>query len=139
VAAETRLAGASSPGISTRSKAGPLNLRAGLSPEVADAAVAFSVTPRSVQAWIDEGRGMPDSLAQAGGVTSLGTVPLIVLSRGLDQQPGWSIQQAGLLQLSSNSQQRFADQSAHNVEFDQPDAAVRAIADMVEQVRGQRR
>jgi hypothetical protein len=63
-------------------------------------------------------------------------VPLIVLSRGLDQQPEWMAQQAELLQLSSNSQQLFAAHSGHNIEFDDPDAAVGAIVQMVEQVRG---
>ena len=43
--------------------------------------------------------------------------------------------QAELLDLSSNSQQVFADKSGHNVEFEQPDAAVGAIEMMVEQVR----
>ncbi len=79
---------------------------------------------------------MPASLAQAGRVTTLGDIPLIVLSRGLDQQPEWMAQQAELLQLSSNSQQLFATHSGHNIEFDDPESAVGAIAQMVEHVRG---
>jgi hypothetical protein len=35
-----------------------------------------------------------------------------------------------------NSQQMVADQSGHNVQIDQPAAAVEAITRMVEQVRG---
>jgi hypothetical protein len=58
--------------------------------------------------------------------------------RGLDQRPDWMAQQAELLELSTNSQQLFAEKSGHSVEFDQPDAAVGAIVRMVEQVRGQR-
>jgi hypothetical protein len=116
----------------------PLGLSAAVSPEVADAYAAQSVTPRYVQTYfLDEGRGMPASLAQAGRVTTLGDVPLIVLSRGLDQQPEWMAQQAELLQLSSNSQQLFATRSGHNIEFDDPGAAVGAIAQMVDQIRGQ--
>jgi hypothetical protein len=46
-------------------------------------------------------------------------------------------QQAELLELSSNSQQLFATHSGHNIEFDQPDAAVGAIVQMVKQIRGQ--
>jgi pimeloyl-ACP methyl ester carboxylesterase len=84
----------------------PLGLSAAVSPEVADADAALSVTPRFVQTYLlDEGRGMPASLAQAGRVTTLGDLPLIVLTRGLDQQPEWMAQQAELLQLSSNSHQ----------------------------------
>jgi pimeloyl-ACP methyl ester carboxylesterase len=96
---------------------------------------AFSVTPRSVQATLDEGEGMPDSLAQAGAVTSLGAVPLIVLSRGLDQDADWQSMQTELLQLSSNSRQVIADRSGHNIQLDQPEAAVGAIVQMVELVR----
>jgi hypothetical protein len=95
------------------------------------------VTRRSVQAWLDEGAGMPGSLAQAGAVESLGAVPLIVLSRGLDQDQEWPQLQAQLLQLLTNSRQLIADRSGHNVPLDQPAATVVAITTMVEQVRRQ--
>lgn len=96
-----------------------------------------SVNPRSVQTTLDEGQGIGASLAQAGAVTTFGDLPLIVLSRGLDLDPDWQSMQAELLQLSSKSQQRFADRSGHNIELDQPEAAVGAIATMVEQIRQQ--
>ena len=116
----------------------PLGLIATVPPEFADAYAAASVTPRYVQAYfLDEGRGMPASLAEAGRVTTFGDVPLIVLSRGLDQEPQWMADQAEMLQLSSNSQQLFAARSGHNIEFDDPQAAVGAIAQMVAQVRGE--
>lgn len=118
--------------------AGPLGLKPALSPEVANAYTAFSVTPRYVQTWIiDEGKGMAESLAQAGAVQSLGAMPVIVLSRGLDQDANHQSEQTDLLHLSSNSQQLFAEQSGHQIEFDQPSAAVGAIVQMVEQVRRQ--
>jgi len=64
-----------------------------VSAELTDTYAAQSVTPRLVQTYLlDEGRGMPVSLAQAGRVTTLGDLPLIVLSRGLDQQPEWMAQ-----------------------------------------------
>ncbi len=107
----------------------------GLSPEAERAYAAFTSTPRAVQAWSDEGRGMPASLAEAGAVKSFGDTPLIVLSRGLDLDPDWQKWQAHLLQLSSNSKGLVADKSAHNIHFDQPEAAVAAIVRMVEQVR----
>ncbi len=106
-----------------------------LTPEAKQAYAAFAVTPRAVQAWADEGRGMPASLDQAAAVKSIGDVPLIVLSRGLDLEPDWQRLQAELLQLSSNSQGLVADKSAHNIQFDQPQAAVGAIVRMVEQLR----
>jgi len=47
--------------------------------------------------------------------------------------------QAELLQLSSNSQQLIADKSGHNIELDQPQAAVDAIVKMVEHLRQEKR
>jgi pimeloyl-ACP methyl ester carboxylesterase len=117
--------------------AGPLDLKGGLSPEVANAYVAFSVTSRFIQTQLDESQGLGASLAQAGAVTSLGAVPLIVLSRGQDPDQEWQEMQADLLHLSSQSQQLIADQSGHNVQLDQPDAAVKAIVQLVEQIRQQ--
>ena len=119
--------------------AGPLQLNAGLSPEVANAYTAVSVTPRALQAGIDEGKGMPDSLTEAGAVKSFGALPLIVLSRGVipGQDQEWQRMQTELLELSSNSQQLFADKSGHSIQFDQPEAAVGAIEKMVEQTRAQ--
>jgi pimeloyl-ACP methyl ester carboxylesterase len=95
----------------------------------------LSVSPRSVQATIDEGRGIPEGLAQAGAVASLGATPLIVLSSGQDHDADSQGKQTKLLQLSSNSQQLFAERSGHNVQFDQPEAAVGAIVQMVDRVR----
>jgi pimeloyl-ACP methyl ester carboxylesterase len=115
--------------------AGPLGLKSDLPAEVQKAFTAYSVTPRAFQAWVDEGEAMPESGAQAGAVKSFGDLPLIVLSRGLDQQPDWQAMQAELPQLSSNSQQLIADKSGHNIEIDQPEAAVAAIEKMIEQLR----
>lgn len=113
---------------------------AGLSPDDANAYTAHSVTVRALQAAIDEGRGMHEALAQAHRVTTLGSVPLIVLSRGLregsaGEDEKWQLEQSELLQLSSDSRQVFADKSGHNIQFDQPAAAVAAIVQMVEQIR----
>ena len=68
-------------------------------------------------------------------MTILGALPLIVLSRGKDQEAEWAALQAGFLQLSTNSQQLFAEQSGHRIMIEQPEAAVAAILKMVEQLR----
>jgi len=60
--------------------------------------------------------------------------PLIVLSRAPNRDLNWDRKQTNLLDLSSNSQQLFADRSGHNIQLEQPEAAVRAIAQMVEHV-----
>lgn len=113
--------------------AGLLGLTSGLSPEVQQTYTAFSVTPRSFQTQLDEGMGMPESFIQAGAVKTFGDVPLIVLSRGLDPDQNWQAMQAELLGLSSQSQQLIADKSGHNIQLDQPEAAIEAIVKMVEQ------
>lgn len=84
---------------------------------------------------LDEGTAIPASLAEAGAVKSFGDLPLIVLSAGLNQRADWQAMQTGLLQLSANSQPLVADKSGHNIQIDQPEAAVGAIVKMVEQLR----
>jgi pimeloyl-ACP methyl ester carboxylesterase len=106
-----------------------------LPPEAQSAYTAFSVTPRSVQAWVDEGASIQESLAQADAIKSFGDLPLIVLTGALDQQTGWQTMQSELLQLSSNSRQVIADNSGHNIQIDQPEAAVGAIVDMASHLR----
>jgi hypothetical protein len=81
--------------------------------------------------------GMSEGGAQARAVTTLGALPVIVLSRGKDQDAKHTAAQTNLLQLSTNSQQLFAEQSGHRIMIDQPEAAVAAIAQMVELVRRQ--
>ena len=119
--------------------AGSLHAVEGLSAEVANYYSVFWVAPRSLQAWLDEGKGTSESLAQAGAVHSFGALPLIVLSRDplVDPDPDWQRMQTELLELSSSSQQLFAGKSGHSIEFDQPEAAVGAIEQMVELTRNQ--
>ncbi len=115
--------------------AGPLGSIQNLPEGDKQAYTAFAVAPRGVQTFTDEGMGMSEGGAQARAVTSLGALPLIVLSRGKDQDAKHTAAQTGLLQLSTDSQQLFADQSGHRIMIDQPEAAVAAIVKMVEQVR----
>ena len=117
--------------------AGPLDLKAGMAPEIGDAYVAQSVTPRSAQAGLDELLGLSQGAAEASAVKSFGGLPLIVLSRAPGRDLDWDRKQTDLLRLSSNSQQLFADRSGHNIQVDEPQAAVDAIERMVEQVRGE--
>lgn len=93
------------------------------------------IRPQSLQATADESQGLPASGVQAAAVKSFGDLPLIVLTGKLNTLSGWEAWQTELLQLSSNSQQLFAENSNHNVQADEPDAAIMAIVKMVEQVR----
>jgi pimeloyl-ACP methyl ester carboxylesterase len=89
----------------------------------------------SLQASAREYQGLPASAAEAADVKSFGDLPLIVLTAKLNDNPGWPEWQNELLQLSSNSEHLFAEKSGHNVQVDEPDAAVAAILKMAELVR----
>jgi len=93
------------------------------------------IRPQSFQATDNESQGMPAAGAQAAAVESFGDLPLIVLTASLNNMPGWQEWQTELLQLSSNSQHLFAENSGHNIQADEPSAAVAAIVQMVEQTR----
>jgi pimeloyl-ACP methyl ester carboxylesterase len=92
------------------------------------------VRPQNVQAYLNEGQGLPAAGAEAAAVKTFGDLPLIVLTAQRNTTPGWQARQTELLQLSSNSRQLFAD-SGHNIHFEAPEAAVAAIVQMVEQIR----
>jgi pimeloyl-ACP methyl ester carboxylesterase len=92
------------------------------------------VRTQSAQALTNESQGMPAAGAEASAVKTFGDLPLIVLTAKLNKIPGWQEWQTELLQLSSNSQQLFAE-SDHNIQFEKPDAASAAILQMVQQVR----
>ena len=117
---------------------GRLLLKLGILPSVPPGEEAYYplfVRPQSFQTTANEYRGLPDSAAQAAAVKSFGDLPLIVLTAKLNDNPGWPEWQNELLQLSSNSQQLFAENSGHVIQDDEPDAAVDAILKMVELVR----
>jgi pimeloyl-ACP methyl ester carboxylesterase len=113
----------------------PLGLIPHLPPQVEQAYLSRMVRPSNLQAYFgDESQGMPESGRQAEAVKTLKDIPLIVLTARANDIPGWQEWQAELLQLSSNSQQLFAD-SGHNIEIEQPEAAIAAIVKMLELVR----
>jgi pimeloyl-ACP methyl ester carboxylesterase len=93
------------------------------------------IRPQSFQATDNESQGMPAAGAQAAAVESFGDLPLIVLTAKLNNDSIWQEWQTELLQLSSNSQHLFAENSGHNIQAEQPDSAVAAIVKMVEMVR----
>ena len=93
------------------------------------------IRPQSFQTTTNESQGMPASGAEASAVKSFGDLPLIVLTAKLNNTPAWQEWQTELLRLSSNSQQLFAENSGHNIQVEEPEAAVAAIIQIVEQVR----
>ena len=94
------------------------------------------VRTQSMQATRDESRGLSASAAEAAAVEDFGDLPLIVLTGRLHTNPpNWQTWQTELLQLSSNSQQSFAENSNHSIQIEEPEAASAAILQMVQQVR----
>ncbi|HNB53438.1 MAG TPA: alpha/beta hydrolase [Anaerolineales bacterium] len=92
------------------------------------------VRVQNVRAFTNESLGMPAAGAEATAVTTFGDLPLIVLTAKLNPIKGWQEWQAELLQLSSHSEQLFAE-SDHSIHFEKPEAAVTAILKMVDLVR----
>lgn len=90
------------------------------------------IRPQSFQTTDNEGQAMPISAAQAAAVKNFGDIPLIVLTANHNPISDWQEWQNELLQLSSNSQHLFAENSGHNIQVDEPDAAVAAIMKMIE-------
>jgi pimeloyl-ACP methyl ester carboxylesterase len=116
----------------------PLGLIPKLPENLQGAYLSRLARPSNLQATADETQGLPAGGAEAATVQSFGELPLIVLTGGLHTAPpSWQAWQAELLQLSTDSQQVFAEKSGHNIEMEQPEAAVAVILQMVRQVRGQ--
>ena len=106
--------------------------------EIYDRQQAF--LPVSSMAWFDESVEWPNTLAQAGQVTSLGDIPLIVLAsarptsiqvEGQDVQDTWLELQQELATLSKNGELGTLRESGHYIQYDQPQAVVEAVGDVV--------
>jgi pimeloyl-ACP methyl ester carboxylesterase len=103
---------------------------------------------RHIYAFADESATINESLAEAtDAAPSLGEKPLIVLSAGARQYPGFAKGQAkrfneqanefeaGLTDLSENSKLVVAKDSAHYIQFDRPELVVDAIRRVVDAAR----
>jgi hypothetical protein len=88
-----------------------------------------------MQAVTNESKWLTASGAEAATVKTFGDLPLIVLTGRLHNQPDWQEWQTELLQLSTDSQQLFAENGDHGIQIEEPEAAVAAILQMVQQVR----
>jgi pimeloyl-ACP methyl ester carboxylesterase len=96
--------------------------------------------PKFVEARVAEQDAIFESLEQvrAAHITSLGNIPLIVLSKGIADTPmpgmtpeehmqWWFELQTELAALSPQGQFIVADQSGHHIQLDQPDLVIDAI------------
>ena len=94
-------------------------------------------TPAYGRAYRDAVVELPDVLDQAQSVTSLGSVPLIVVSAGSGGQPGWEAAQDRLAGLSTESVHRIIPAATHDslVSGDDASASSQAILDVVASIR----
>lgn len=93
------------------------------------------IRPGSLQTTANEYKALPASAVEAAAVASFGDLPLIVMTGRLHADADWQTWQTELLELSSNSQQLFAEKGNHVIQREEPDAVVAAILKMVELVR----
>ena len=115
-----------------------------------DAFVAMDMKTSDAQAA--EGKAFMDNLQQVGAahITTLGDIPLIVLSHGRDDnfsvsglsaddqqlaEQAWQQMQAELAQLSPRGEKVVASESGHYIQLDQPQLVIDAIEQVVAEVR----
>lgn len=106
-------------------------------PQRSDERAAWS-TPSHNRSLRDELVALPAAMERARSLTTLGAEPLVVVTAGLDVQPGWLALQDDLARLSTNSSHRVLPDLAHaSLTEDGHGAAIssRAIIDVVRAVR----
>jgi pimeloyl-ACP methyl ester carboxylesterase len=121
-----------------------LKLSGGLAPSLARVGLLgplFGVgptdaTPAVARSYRDEIRMLPTALDQATRVTSIGDVPLIIVSAGTGSQRGWAEAQDAQVGLSTNSVHRTLPNATHESLLDADGASsAQAILDVIAAVR----
>jgi pimeloyl-ACP methyl ester carboxylesterase len=90
--------------------------------------------PKCFQAMAEHLRVLQEATAAAAAVTSLGDVPLVVISSA-DQTPDVTATHHVLARMSSQGRVVFASKSGHWVPYDEPELIVETIREVVETVR----
>lgn len=90
--------------------------------------------PKAFRAMAGYMRAMPETAAFVAGLTSLGDIPISILSSG-DQPAAVLEAQRQLMRLSPRVTLTIAERCAHWIQFDDPALVVRAIRSVVTQVR----
>jgi len=105
-----------------------------LPPDVHPVVQALWCQPKCFQAMASHLASLEETAAVASRVTSLGNVPLVIISSG-DQPPETIAKHRQLTRLSSQSRHIVATNSGHWIQFDEPALVIAAIRDTVERVR----
>lgn len=74
-------------------------------------------------------------MSQLKQLTSLGRIPLVVVTRGLGLSPSWRAAQKAMLDLSPSSRQVIAAGSDHWIQLRQPALVIRQVLTVVHTIR----
>lgn len=110
--------------------------------ETSGVQAAIACQPRYQASYYKQRAAMPGYLAGARELTPLLSVPVILVSRDPDRagtnasrESEWQNWQHDLSRISANSRNVIAKGSGHDVPSERPDLIVRAIRDLLAQVR----
>jgi len=109
-----------------------------LPPESHPLVQALWCRPKCFEAMADHLRVLPEATKSAEAVSSLGDLPVIVISSG-DQPSDVRAFHDELARISTRGRVVLAAKSGHWVPFDEPELIVDAIRDIVEDFRGANR
>ena len=114
-----------------------------------EAQFAIKRLPQTMPGIVAELDALETILGEAGSTANFGEIPLIVLTAGKQPEeyaPGmtpelademwqvWSELQVEHLARSTNSEHRVIDDAGHYIQFDNPDAVIRAIRDVLNRI-----
>jgi pimeloyl-ACP methyl ester carboxylesterase len=105
-----------------------------LPPDVHPVVQALWCQPKCFHAMARHLAALEETTAAVSRVTSLGEIPVTIVSSG-DQSDDTLARHRALTRLSSDSRHIVATNSGHWVQFDEPDLVVAAVRDIVERVR----
>jgi len=105
-----------------------------LPPDVHPVVQALWCQPKCFRAMAEHLAALEETTAAASRVTSLGDVPLVVVSSG-DQPPETMATHRELARLSSQGRHVVATNGGHWIQFDEPDLVVTTIREIVERAR----
>jgi pimeloyl-ACP methyl ester carboxylesterase len=113
-----------------------------------DENTAINTHAKGTYETMDEYTYLEESAKERSAATvSLGDKPLVVLSAGAREFPGfsqeqsdqinegWTESQVDLTRVSRNSEQIIAEDSSHNIQYDDPELVIDAIRQVMEAVR----
>ena len=103
---------------------------------------------RNAREIVAELKAVEESSAQTGATSSLGDMPLVVLSHdpekpsselppdlAISVNEAWEKMQEEMAHLSTRGTQKIVKNSAHYIQIDQPEVVIDAVQGVVEQVR----